>query len=35
MLAHRDQAIAQALGDLARHVRPLDPGDAQKSRENA
>jgi integrase len=31
----RDQAIAEALGDLARHVRLADPGDEQEPRENA
>jgi hypothetical protein len=31
----RDQAIAEALGDLARHVRLAAPGGVQESRENA
>ena len=31
----RDQAIAEALGDLARHVRLAAPSDGRESRENA
>jgi integrase len=31
----RDQAIAEALGDLARHVRMAMPDDVKEPRENA